>query len=212
MHADEVILYYIHDPMCSWCWGFRRSWDLIQKQLPAHIKIKWVLGGLAPDSSELMPLDLQNKIKGHWQRIQKLIPGVEFNYHFWTQCQPRRSTYPACRGVLAAKKQDAAFMLAMNDSIQKAYYLHAKNPSDDHVLIELAKELGLDEKQFSIDLQSSSVEKQLRNEIKLYHDLASLAGISGFPSLVLKIKGNVLAVPIDYTDPALTLTFIRQHH
>ncbi|MFT6977114.1 MAG: putative protein-disulfide isomerase, partial [Shewanella psychromarinicola] len=25
----NTTLYYVHDPMCSWCWGYRPTWDTL---------------------------------------------------------------------------------------------------------------------------------------------------------------------------------------
>ena len=43
-------LYYIHDPMCSWCWAFRPTLTKVLAELPAHIEVQYLVGGLAPDS------------------------------------------------------------------------------------------------------------------------------------------------------------------
>ena len=105
MKQSLATLYYIHDPMCSWCWGFRPVWDQVQDELQDTVHIQYVLGGLAPDTDQPMPAKMQVSIRSNWQRIQREIPGTEFNYDFWTICQPRRSTYPSCRAVIASKMQ-----------------------------------------------------------------------------------------------------------
>ena len=67
------------------------------------IEVVYLLGGLAPDSDLPMPEQMKLTIAGYWQTIQDRVLGTQFNYDFWTKCQPRRSTYPSCRAVLAAK-------------------------------------------------------------------------------------------------------------
>ena len=137
------VLYYVHDPMCSWCWGFRQVWQELQEQLNDNFTIKYVLGGLAPDSDLPMPLAMQTAISNTWRNIQQEIPGTEFNYNFWSECRPRRSTYPACRAIIACRMQNPELELEMLLAIQQAYYLHAKNPSDKDVLTQLASDIGL---------------------------------------------------------------------
>lgn len=51
---NSYTLYYVYDPMCSWCWGFNKTWNKVKKSLPKNINIQYVLGGLAPDSDEIM--------------------------------------------------------------------------------------------------------------------------------------------------------------
>ena len=121
-------LYYIHDPMCSWCWGFRACWLNICKNLIDKINIQYVLGGLASDTDIPMPDEQQLIIHQTWKQIQQTIPGTEFNFNFWTECKPRRSTYPACRAIIAATNQCSSAGENMLLAIQQAYYLMQKTP------------------------------------------------------------------------------------
>jgi putative protein-disulfide isomerase len=124
-------LYYYHDPMCSWCWGYRPTAEILFANLPPNTSRENVLGGLASDSDEPMPVELRRTISGHWRKIQETL-GAEFNFDFWTKCTPRRSTYPACRAVIAAANQQHESEMIL--AIQRAYYLRAMNPSDTDIL------------------------------------------------------------------------------
>jgi len=197
-------LYYIHDPMCSWCWAFRPVWDEVQKQLPKSIEVKYLLGGLAPDSDALMSAETQNMIRRHWQTIQKRVPGTEFNFKFWTDCMPRRSTYPACRAVIAAKLQNPQMEDSMIKSIQHAYYLQARNPSDDDVLIELAAGLDLDSERFQNDLNGSEIMTILMRDMQQSRRI----GAQGFPSLILVQDDHFQPIPVDYTHADVMLRYI----
>lgn len=201
-----MILYYVHDPMCSWCWGFRPTWQKIQTNFSKDIEVKYLLGGLAPDSNEPMPQAMQTDIAGYWKKIQQHIPNTQFNFDFWEQCEPRRSTYPACRAVLAAKKQNPEIEKQMIEAIQTTYYINAKNPSDDETLIAIADTLGLDAAQFSTDLNSEETQQQLIKEIRFGQSI----GARGFPSMILEVDGAYQTVPLNYNDSAPTLDFIHQ--
>jgi len=132
---DHPVLFYIHDPMCSWCWGFRPTLAKLLAALPADMRFHRLLGGLAPDSGQGMPSDMQRQLQDTWRRIQQRIPGTEFNFAFWKDCKPRRSTYPACRAVIAARMLVSTQEESMILAIQQAYYLRALNPSDDATLV-----------------------------------------------------------------------------
>jgi len=187
-------LYYIHDPMCSWCWAFKPTWQKVLKELPSHINVNYLLGGLAPDSDLPMPLETQKYVQDNWIKIQKVVPGTEFNYDFWTLNEPRRSTYLSCRAVIAAKKQHPDFEVLMTEEIQKAYYLKALNPSNEDTLINIAQDIGLNEDLFKEDLKSSEVNDLLLNQI---HTTKTMP-INGFPSLVLVKENNLEKINIDY--------------
>lgn len=187
-------LYYVHDPMCSWCWAFVPTWQRLLAQLPATIAVQKLLGGLAPDTDEPMPEDMRTRLQETWRRIEQRVPGIVFNHAFWTECAPRRATYPACRAVLAARQQGADD--AMNAAIQRAYYQQARNPSDADTLIALAGELGLDVTRFRADLDSPPIAHALAQEMAR----AEALGVDSYPSLVLLIDGSRWPVAIDYND------------
>ena len=46
----DRVLYYVADPMCSWCWGFHPVLEKVKEVLPDGISPVYVMGGLARDS------------------------------------------------------------------------------------------------------------------------------------------------------------------
>lgn len=206
----SVHLFYVHDPMCSWCWGFKPRLEELKQALATkypQISFEPVLGGLAPDSDEVMPEQMQGYLKQTWQRIHQEL-GTEFNFEFWDKVTPVRATYPACRAVLAAQKQGAGE--AMNDAIQEAYYLHAKAPHLIETHLELAAQLDLNVEMFHADLLSPEIEAELGAQL----DFAKALQASGFPSLIFAIKSEqegeasfqIAPVQIDYKDVTGMLT------
>jgi len=199
--TKTATLYYVYDPMCSWCYAFRPTWQQVQQQLPKHIQIQTVLGGLAPDTDEPMPLATQQMVQANWQKIIQAVPGTVFNFDFWTNCQPRRSTYPACRAVLAAEAQRFAASTRMLEAIQNAYYRQARNPSDLRTLTQLAAELSLDVQRFELDIQSTEIQEQLEQDFVWADQL----GVTSFPSLVLRHDQGLIRIQHSYTDAQVIL-------
>ncbi len=195
-------LYYVHDPMCSWCWAYRPSMLLLREKLPGQVAWQNVLGGLAPDSDEPMPEQTRLMVQGHWRRIETTL-GTRFNFDFWTRNQPRRDTYKACRAVIAASYQHAEER--MIESIQKAYYLRAMNPSEPLILVDLAVELGLDRSRFVEDFGSAQTEAELRSQLLLRDRLM----VRSFPSLVLEHNSLLSLIGHDYVDYSNSLAEIE---
>jgi putative protein-disulfide isomerase len=187
-------LYYIHDPLCSWCYAFKTRLSALKQALPPDIEFKRLLGGLAPDSTEPMPLALQQSIQQAWHRIEQTVPGVKFNFAFWSNNTPIRSTYPACRSLLAARKQGIEFEDRLLARIQEVYYQQAQNPALDSTLFECASQIGLDRDQFELDYRSHEIDRQLQQEIKT----ARSFGVCSYPSLILEQNGKISPVAVDY--------------
>lgn len=202
--TNKQTLYYVYDPMCSWCWGFKPVWQKIQQAIADSYNVVYVVGGLAADSDEVMPVAMQQQIAGYWKKIETLL-GTEFNYDFWSSNSPRRSTYPACRAILSARSQGAE--QAMKNAIQRAYYLQARNPSDDDVLLAIAEEIGLDGDQFAADFFAESTQASLLDEIAFARSI----GGNSFPSLFLRTEQKTVELSIDYQDADTVLRQLKAY-
>ncbi|MGO3784621.1 MAG: DsbA family protein [Pseudoalteromonas prydzensis] len=199
---NNTQLIYVYDPMCSWCWGFKACWQRIQAALADELEIIYKVGGLAADSDQPMPEDMQLFLQKTWRRIAAET-GADFNFDFWTHCQPRRSTYPACRAVIAARQYNKE--QAMFEAIQKGYYLQAQNPSDISTLVRFAQQLDIDSSAFLSLLQSAQLEQQFQQELVYVQQLPA----QGFPSLILLHKQQYYAIAINYTDAEQVIARIR---
>ena len=191
---EKPVLYHVYDPMCSWCWGYRDTWLKLSEALSSvDIEIRYQLGGLAPDSDVPMPIEMQQTLQGIWRNINAKL-GTQFNFDFWTTCQPQRSTYPACRACLIARSENKEKEMLF--AIQQGYYLQAQNPSLIDTLGNLAAEIGFDKKWFEQQLEDDLINQQFMQELNQTHQLP----VQGFPSLVLSIKGQKEPIRIDYLD------------
>tara|TARA_Y100000748_G_scaffold113043_1_gene94550 strand:- start:152 stop:736 length:585 start_codon:yes stop_codon:yes gene_type:complete len=191
--------------MCSWCWAFRQSLNTLIEKLPKEINIIRLLGGLAPDSDIAMPDNIREYVLQNWRAIEEKVPETKFNYDFWKKCRPRRSTYPACRAVIAARKQKNKFDMTMTLAIQKAYYMQARNPSDYETLIELAEEIGADKTKFSKDITSLETDKILKEEIQKSKSLE----LNSLPSLLFVNGERKVKIEPDYLDAQAMLNKIK---
>lgn len=197
-------LVYVTDPMCSWCYGFSEA--LAEATRARDFRVELVLGGLAPDSNERMPESMARYIQSAWEAVAERT-GAEFNHQYWKVCTPRRSTYPACRAVIAAgyvaareaEKGEAGASPpsdpprlwmdeppgAMFRAIQRAYYQEARNPSDEDTLIACAESIGLDAQAFAAQLRHPDTEIALQKHFARRDAMAA----NGYPSMAWWVKG-----------------------
>jgi putative protein-disulfide isomerase len=178
----------------------------IYRTLADQIILIELLGGLAPDTEQPMPTDMQQYLQQTWRTIQQRVPATRFNYDFWTKCKPLRSTYPACRAVIAARYQGEQYAGLMTHRIQSAYYTEARNPSEHEVLVQLAAEIDLDVTLFRDAVTAESTQQQLLDEIAQSRRF----NVDSFPSLLLDMGGSHWRVPVDYNDAEVVLGMIRQ--
>jgi putative protein-disulfide isomerase len=177
--------------MCSWCWGFAPTVAEVEERLAPDVVLSSVMGGLAPDSSDPMPEATRRYVRSAWDAVERAT-GARFNREFWSANVPRRSTYPACRAVLAAERLAPGAGRPMFRAIQEAYYLRALNPSDASTLVSLANELAqgpgpaAEPARFAEELEAPATHAALRADLERRDRL----GVSGFPSLALEAEGS----------------------
>ena len=90
-------------------------------------------------------------------------------------------------------------------AIQHAYYLEARNPSDNDTLVALAEQLGLPGGRFAHLLDADQTRATLQAEIARARQL----GASSFPSLRLQVGQGHWPVPVDYCDADAMLAMIE---
>ena len=84
----------------------------------------------------------------------------------------------------------------MIEAIQRAYYLEARNPSEQATLVALAGEIGLDPKGFTAILEAPNTQRMLMDEITAARQL----GANSFPSLRLATADGAWPISVDYRD------------
>lgn len=186
---------YVMDPMCSWCYGFQPELEQFLKHYPS-VKVDWVMGGLAPDNQEPMADELKQAISSYWYQIENRTQ-ISFNHDFWTLNTPYRSTYPACRAVIAAESLEKNSAAKMVKAIQSAYYQGAKNPSLEETLIACAIAIGLDEKEFLAVLQSKQTKECFQQHLSISQQLQ----VRGFPALFyIDDENNAYPLTLGYCE------------
>ena len=198
----KAVLYYLYDPMCSWCWGFKPVWDEVKARLQNEVSIIYVVGGLAPETQVPMDAEMQTYLQQTWRKVTENT-GVTFNHDFWTLNTPKRSTYPACKAALVARQY--GLELEMYEAIQRLYYQQAGNPSEYENLYRLAEGLGLERLQFIEQIHSNEITALLQHEIMLAEQL----GAQGLPSLVLVRDETAHFIEHSYTDVEENLRKVR---
>ncbi len=183
--SPDAELIYILDPMCSWCYAFAGPMQRLLDRLGDRVAVRRVMGGLAADSEQPMPMPMREAIAATWRTIEQRT-GTPFNHDFWRDNEPRRSTYPACRAVLAAGLLDPPMLPRMVAAIQHAYYREAKNPSLEPVLLDLAASIGLSRQRFAAELAGERVQQALVDDL----DETRRLGIGGFPTVLARTAGT----------------------
>jgi putative protein-disulfide isomerase len=177
--VNEKILWYIADPMCSWCWGFAPVIEQVQSTYGHRLKVELLLGGLRPGTSHRLPPTQRQEILNHWQAVHRAT-GQPFQFEGAMPEGFIYDTEPASRAVVVVSMLKPEAIFAFFRSVQCAFYVEQRNVTDTMVLVELAGSVTLETQQFLQAFESDAA----RNITKGHFHKVSQLGVRGFPTLI----------------------------
>ena len=187
----NATLHYIYDPLCRWCYGAEPLvWAASKVE---GIALRMHAGGLWPQPTRL-PVDMRRYIQQADARVGQMsgqpygeayLNGLLFDPELVLESRP------VIAAVLAAQALDASKALAMLRGIQHAHYERGEHVVRPETLRKIAVEIGLDAAAFEQALKSVSVEEHIAASQELMNNV----GARGFPTFVLQIGDDWVAVP-----------------
>ena len=187
----NATLHYIYDPLCGWCYGAEPLvWAASKVE---GIALRMHAGGLWPQPTRL-PVDMRRYIQQADARVGQMsgqpygeayLNGLLFDPELVLESRP------VIAAVLAAQALDASKALAMLRGIQHAHYERGEHVVRPETLRKIAVEIGLDAAAFEQALKSVSVEEHIAASQELMNNV----GARGFPTFVLQIGDDWVAVP-----------------
>jgi putative protein-disulfide isomerase len=178
---DEPHLVYFADPMCSWCWGFSPVIGAVAQRYGDRAPVRLVLGGLRPGTTTPMSPAARAEMPHHWDQVRQ-ASGQPFNGEaFVSRDGFVYDTDPACRAVVAARRQAPDAALTFLAAAQRSFYAEGRDVTQSEVLIDLAAALGLDKARFADDLAAEDVKTETWGD----YATSQNAGVRGFPTLIV---------------------------
>ncbi len=207
---DNPILWYVADPMCSWCWGFAPVIEKIRKEYSAFLTMQLMLGGLRPGTKAPLSPDKRAQILHHWQAVHATT-GQPFKFDNALQDNLIYDTEPASRAVVSIAIIEPTLVFPFFASIQRAFYVEQADVTQLNVLKKLAVDLNVSESQFIQIFESDTAKQQTLNNFRR----AAQWGISGFPTLIIESGSDYHLItmgfrPIEALRPQLD-TWLRHN-
>jgi putative protein-disulfide isomerase len=188
-------LFYVLDPMCSWCWGFSLVFAEIIRRYEDRMPIELMMGGLRPGNTQ--PFDAQKRATTlkHWQAVHART-GQPFDFSFRMSSGFIYDTEPASRAIKVVQQMARPKERAYLHSLQAAFYMENRDVTRDEVLSEIAQEKGLDRAIFHEIFHDPTLKKTLREEFAR----ARKWGVDGFPALLGRDGAHLLHLMRGYQD------------
>jgi putative protein-disulfide isomerase len=187
----NALLHYIYDPLCGWCYGAEPLvWAATKVD---GLTLRMHAGGLWPQPTRL-PEPTRRYIQQADMRVGQMsgqpygepyLNGLLFDPELVLESRP------VVAAVLAAQALDSSKALPMLRGIQHAHYERGQHVVREATLEAVAGEIGLNVAAFADALKTAPVDEHIASS----QELMSNVGAQGFPTFVLQIGDEWLAVP-----------------
>jgi putative protein-disulfide isomerase len=177
---NEKTLWYIADPMCSWCWGFAPIIKETRLNYSENLKIELVMGGLR--SGKLaMASGQRAEILNHWKAVNERT-GQPFSFEGAMPEGFIYDTEPSCRGIVAMSLINPSLVFTLLESIQFGFYVEQKDVTNPKILAQLAGKIGVD-----MDLYLQVFESdEVKNKVSIHFDKVRQWGVNSFPTVAVQ--------------------------
>jgi putative protein-disulfide isomerase len=198
-------IFYIADPMCSWCWGFDPVIVEIAREAADRAVLRVVVGGLRPGTTDAMTDRSKSSIRHHWERVQAET-GQPFTFSFFDRDGFVYDTEPACRAVVAVRSLRPDAALDYFRAVQGAFYKDNRDVTRAAELAHLAQPFGIDADTFATLFAAREVAEATRADFAV----APALGLSGFPSVLIGEDNSYAVLTSGYQPFAALATPLRQ--
>ncbi|VVQ09449.1 hypothetical protein PS934_03458 [Pseudomonas fluorescens] len=176
-----MILHYIYDPLCGWCYGAKPLVQAAQAVLPV---IAHGGGMMTGANRQKVSPQLRNYVMPHDRRIAEYSGQPFGEAYFEGLLRDHTAVFdsaPPIAAVLAAEQMTGRGLEILG-RLQSAHYVDGRRIADESVLFELAHGMGLDREAFEKAFRAADTEGHIKNSRAL---LAKVGG-QGFPTLALE--------------------------
>lgn len=194
-NEEEPILIYIGDPMCSWCYGISEDLGKVADAYEGQLKFQIVVGGLRPGGGEKWDDQFTSFLQHHWEEVSARS-GAEFSYDLLSRPDFDYDTEPSCRAVVVARSIDPTKSLVFFQAVQRRFYYDNEDPKQVSFYEPICDELGISYEQFSSLFESEEMKLATASD---FQDAKNM-GVTSFPTVVLKYKGQYHMVAKGYSD------------
>ncbi|POA20667.1 protein-disulfide isomerase [Pseudomonas sp. FW300-N1A1] len=186
-----MILHYIYDPLCGWCYGAKPLVQAAQAVLP----VLGHGGGMMTGANrQTVSAQLRNYVIPHDRRIAEYTGQPFGEAYFEGLLRDHTAVFdsaPPIAAVLAAE-QIAGRGLELLGRLQSAHYVEGQRIADETVLQALAAQMGLDAQVFRQACMTADTEGHIKDS----RALLSKVGGQGFPTFVLERNGQFTLIDI----------------
>ncbi|MDY0132956.1 MAG: DsbA family protein [Desulforegulaceae bacterium] len=176
-------IFYVGDPVCSWCYAFTDIFEEIKKEFSKDLSFSYLMGGLVFEREIVLDRALKRLLKKNWKEVEtKTGKHIKASVNIEEARETPYISDPGCIGFQAIKLQDEELAYKFYKNMHIAFYEKLENIFEFETLLKLAVEIGIDKNYFSSKFNDPVTKELAVKDIEKAKEL----GVRAFPSLVLQ--------------------------
>ncbi len=199
---SDVVIRYVGDPMCSWCWGISPVVKKLAEYCEQHsLSFVMTMGGLRAGGGDAWNSAFKAFLREEWRHIQKTT-GQPFGFSLLEAAQFNYDTEPACRAfatatlLLVERGLPSSAALPFLAASQYKFYVDGQDPKTVAFYRDICDQVGLPFEEFSQTFTS----QQAREAVSQDFALCRQWGVRSFPTLLLERRGEISLLSSGYVD------------
>ncbi|TYB81173.1 protein-disulfide isomerase [Maritimibacter fusiformis] len=198
--STQAQVYYVGDPMCSWCWGMSPEIEVLAAHcVEQGLGFRLVMGGLRAGGGDPWNAAFRDFLRQEWTHIAART-GQPFGFRLLERSAFSYDTEPACRAVVTARElfgeaPDASHReLAFFAAVQRKIYVEGEDPKEPGFYRDICTATGLDPAEFEKSFSSPEAVAATQREFQLARQL----GVRGFPTVMLQTTAGLHEISVGY--------------
>lgn len=199
-----LVVRYIGDPMCSWCWGL----SPVVEQLAAYcdqegLAFSLTVGGLRAGGGDPWDASFRAFLRNEWAHIAQ-VTGQPFGFSLLDLPQFDYDTEPACRAVVVAQQMLAqqgtrpSAILPFFRTVQEKFYVEGKDPKNVSFYREACDAVKLNFETFEAVFPTPAARRVTHQQFVQCRQW----GVRSFPTLLFEANGKSVLLNAGFTQAA----------
>ncbi|GAK05788.1 YjbH-like, GTP pyrophosphokinase domain [Geomicrobium sp. JCM 19037] len=172
----KLELYVFTDPLCPACWGIEPTLKKINMEYGNLITLRYFI---VPTSTSAWIHEQNNRSLSDLWDVTSKKTGMCCDGDVWRE-NPFSNTELPALAVKAAEMQGRQSGIRYLRRLRELLFLNKKNVTEEDVLVDCAKEAGLDEREFNNDFHSGTISRALRCDMSTTEEM----GVQEVPSMI----------------------------
>lgn len=191
---NDVILHYIYDPLCGWCYG---AAPLVRAASEVMLVRAHGGGMMAGSRRQHVSPQLRDYVIPHDKRIAALTGQPFGEAYLEGLLRDQEAIFDSAPPISAVMAADALAGRGLDllARIQTAHYVEGRRIAELSVLIELAAETGLEKETFVATIAAMNGER-MQAHFDESRALLAKSGRSGFPTFAIEQDGRLDALDV----------------